>query len=318
MTQINLSPAEIEAFLSLAQTGSFSRTGETLGLSQPAVSARILHLEQILGVPLFNRTTRRVTITAAGERLRVRLDHTMAELRNLVEELRDEANLRRGRITVGASPSVAAGFLADMVGRFHTLYPAVEIILQDDFYGHALGRLLNGEVDLAVIPFEAESSSVDFEPLLIDRFLLAVASSHPLARQPTVIMEDLRGEALLTMPPESAAWTTIKRAFERADVPFCPAMQTRNSLTIMALVRAHYGVAFVTEWLARQLPTAGIALREVSHTDLHRRIGIISMKGRAFHPAAESFRNLLREFRDNSKKTVEPASSRRQRSMVGR
>ena len=96
MERINLSPAEIDAFLSLAETGSFSRTGAALGLSQPAVSARISHLEQTLGVPLFHRTTRRVTITVTGERLRVRLERAMAELRALTEELREEADLRRG------------------------------------------------------------------------------------------------------------------------------------------------------------------------------------------------------------------------------
>jgi LysR family transcriptional regulator, carnitine catabolism transcriptional activator len=95
MARINLSP----------RTGSFNRTGAELGLSQPAVSARILHLEQTVSVPLFDRTTRRVAITAAGERLRVRLDHTMTELRSVIEELRDASNLRRGRRRVAVACS---------------------------------------------------------------------------------------------------------------------------------------------------------------------------------------------------------------------
>ena len=295
MLRINLSPAEIEAFLSLSETGSFSRTGAALGLSQPAVSARISHLEQTLGVPLFNRTTRRVTITAAGERLRVRLDRAVTELRGLMEELRDEANLRRGRITIGASPSVAAAFLADAVSRFHTLYPEIEIVLQDDFYGHALDRLLSGEVDLAVIPFEPGGEAFEFELLLTDRFLLAVATGHALARKRTVSMADLAFEPLVTMPPESAAWSTVKRAFEQAGLPFRPALQTRNSLTIMALVRAGYGVSFVTELLACTWPAPGITLREVGSAHLRRRVGIISTKGRAFLPTAEAFRTVLRQ-----------------------
>ena len=295
MTRINLSPAEIDAFLSLAETGSFSRTGTELGLSQPAVSARISHLEQTLGVPLFNRTTRRVTITATGERLRVRLERAVTELRALTEELRDEANLRRGRISIGASPSVAAGFLAQAVSRFHARHPDIEIVLQDDFYGHALDRLLNGEVDLAVIPFEPDNQAFDFELLLSDRFLLAVASGHPLADCPAVTMADVAREALITMPPESAAWTTIKRAFDRAGLPFRPALLSRNSLTVMALVRAGYGVAFVTELLAGTLPAPGVALRDLGSVDLHRRIGIISAKGRAVVPAAAAFRSLLRD-----------------------
>ena len=297
MSQISLFTADIDAFLSLVETGSFSRTGAELGLSQPAVSARISHLEQTLGVPLFNRTTRRVTITATGERLRVGLERAHTELRALTEEIRDEAKLRRGRVTLGASPSVAAGFLAQAISVFHTRYPDVEIVLQDDFYGHALDRLLNGEVDLAVIPFEPDNEAFDFELLLTDRFLLAVASGHVLADCPTVTMADVAREALVTMPPESAAWTTIKRAFDRAGLPFRPALQSRNSLTIMALVRAGYGVAFVTELLAGTLPSPGIVLRDLGNVDLHRRIGMISAKGRAVLPAAAAFRALLRDYR---------------------
>ena len=266
-----------------------------LGLSQPAVSARISHLEQTLGVPLFHRTTRRVTITATGERLRVRLERAVTDLRALTEELREEANLRRGCITIGASPSVAAGFLAVAISLFHTRHPDIEIVLQDDFYGHALDRLLNGVVDLAVIPFEPDNEAFDFELLLTDRFLLAVASEHRLADCPIVTMADVAKEALVSMPPESAAWTTIKRAFERAGLPFRPAIQSRNALTIMALVRAGYGVAFVTDLLAGTLPSPGVTLRDLGSVDLHRRIGVISAKGRALPPAVMAFRALLRE-----------------------
>jgi DNA-binding transcriptional LysR family regulator len=294
MPRISFSPAEIETFLSLAETGSFSRSAVALKLSQPAVSARILHLEQTLGVPLFHRTTRRVTITAAGERLRVRLDRAIAELRGLVDELRDEANLHRGRLVLGASPSVAAGFLAEAISHFHAEHPEVEIVLHDDFFGRALGRLLDGSVDLAIIPFEPTDDALDFELLLTDRFLLAVPPEHELATKRVVRMADLAEQRLITMPSESAAWTTIRRAFEQSGLPFRPSMQTRNSHTIMALVRAGYGVAFVTELLSRTMPCPGIELRQLQGVNLERRVGIITTKGRAMQPAAKAFRDTLR------------------------
>ena len=67
---INLSPADLDAFVAVAETGSFRQAAQTLGVSQPTISARIRHLEAVLGVRLFHRTTRRVVITDAGERLR--------------------------------------------------------------------------------------------------------------------------------------------------------------------------------------------------------------------------------------------------------
>ena len=293
--QINLSPADIETFLSIAETGSFSATGIALGLSQPAVSSRISHLEQVLGVPLFHRSTRRVTITHAGERLRIRLEHAMAELRGLVGELQDEANLRRGRVTLGASPSVASGFLAGVISRFHAEHPHVEIVLHDDFYGHLLDRLSRGEVDLAVIPFEPDKDAFEFELLFTDRFLLAVPFGHRLAGCQTVALKDLLSEQLVTMPPFSAAWSTIKRAYDQAGLPFNPAMQTRNALTMAALVREGFGVAFVTELLARTFPVQGLALLQVSSADLERRVGIVTPKGRALLPAVSVLCGIMRD-----------------------
>jgi len=294
MLRINLSPSDIEAFLSVAETGSFSRAGVALGLSQPAVSARISSLERTLGVPLFHRTTRRVTITDSGERLRIRLDRAIIELRGLLEELRDEASLRRGRVTVGASPTVAAGFLAGVISSFHTAHPEIEIVLHDDFYGRALDRILRGEVDLAVIPFEPEGEIFAFERLFTDRFLLAVSAGHAWAARKTVSLTEVASEPLVTMPPQSAAWSTIKRAFETAGLTFNPALYTRNTLTTIALVRAGFGVAFATELLMRTFPVGGMALLEVEDGELGRSVGIITRKDRTLPPAAEALCVALR------------------------
>src|ERR1700754_2664039 len=138
MLLINVSPSDLEAFLVVAESGSFSRSAATLGLSQPAVSARIKHLEEVLGVTLFHRTSRRVAISESGERLRIRLERTMSELRGLLKEFDAEANLRKGRVKVGASPSIASSFLPETIARFSRRWPDIEITLQDDFYGRDL------------------------------------------------------------------------------------------------------------------------------------------------------------------------------------
>lgn len=88
---INLSPADLDAFVAVAETGSFRQAAQTLGVSQPTISARIRHLEAVLGVRLFHRTTRRVVITDAGERLRGRVERMVLETRALLREFREEA-----------------------------------------------------------------------------------------------------------------------------------------------------------------------------------------------------------------------------------
>ena len=295
MSRINLSPSDIEAFLSVAETGNFSRSGAALGLSQPAVSARIHHLEEVIGAPLFHRTTRRVTITDVGERLRVRLEHTMAELQGLLQELNDETHLRRGRVTVGASPTVAASLLAGVISRFHAQRPEIEIILHDDFFGRAIDRVLRGEVDFAVIPFEPEHDLIEFEFLYTDRFLLAVPDAHPLAACRAVTIQQIARETFVSLPPQSAAWGTFKRAFAVAGFEFAPALQARNGRTTIAVVRAGFGIGYTTESLASNFDHEGITLLPVEGADLTRRVGIVRLKERSLSPAAGAFRSALRQ-----------------------
>lgn len=144
MSLINITPADLDAFLSVAETSSFRQSAQMLGISQPSVSARIQHLEAVLGVRLFDRTTRRVVITDAGERLRGRVERMVLETRALVREFREEQNLQRGSVVVGASPSVAAGFLPAVIGEFQRRWPDVEVVLLDDFFGQVLDRVSRG------------------------------------------------------------------------------------------------------------------------------------------------------------------------------
>ena len=295
MSLINVSPADLEAFLAVAESGSFSRSAARLGLSQPAVSARIKHLEDVLGVTLFHRTSRRVAISESGERLRVRLERTMGDLRRLLDEFDAEANLRKGRVKIGASPSVAASFLPEAIARFNARFPDIEITLLDDFYGRDLERLAKGDVDFAVIPLDQPIEPFQFELLLRDSFSPIVPNGHRLARKKRVTLADLAAEPLVTMPPESAAWATLKSAFGKAGLAFHPRFQTQSSLSVVAMVRAGLAVGFVTQLGAAQVLTSGVTQLTLSDGEIGRDVGIATVEGRSLPRAASTFCKVLRE-----------------------
>lgn len=295
MNLINLAPGDLEAFVSVAETGSFRGSARLLGISQPAVSARIQHLEAVLGVRLFDRTTRRVVLTRSGERLLGRVERLVMETRELVREFRDEAGLKRGRLVLGASPSVAAAFLPGVIGRFRERWPDIDVELHDDFFGRLLDRIHRGEVDMAVIPFDPNDDSLAFEPLIADRFRLAVSTRHPLAGRAGVSLAEIDPDKLMSMPPESATWATLRRAFEDAGLAFRPGFQSRNALTILSLIRHDVGIGIVTEMFASVLGLEGITLLPIRDADLTRRIGIVSARDHQPTPAAQAMRKLLRE-----------------------
>ena len=295
MLLINVSPADLEAFFAVAESGSFSRGAAALGLSQPAVSARIKHLEDVLGVTLFHRTSRRVAISDSGERLRVRLERTMGELRTLLKEFDDEAGLRKGRVRIGASPSIAASFLPGAVAKFKKRWPAIEITLLDDFYGRDLERLSQGAVDFAVIPFDQTTEQFHFEMLLKDSFTPIVPNGHKLASRKEVSLADIVREPLVTMPPESAAWGTLKGAFAKAGLEFHPSFQTQSALSVVAMVRAGLGVGFLTRLVSAQIVTTGVTPLTLTDCKIERSVGIVRIQGRALPHAAQMFCKTLRE-----------------------
>lgn len=295
MSLINVSPSDLEAFLAVADTGSFRRSAARLGLSQPAVSARIKHLEEVLGVVLFHRSSRRVAISDQGERLRIRLERTMGELRSLLQDFDAEAGLRKGRVRIGASPSIASSFLPEAISRYNTSWPDIEITLQDDFYGRDLERLSSGEVDFAVIPFDQDTELFGFERLLRDTFSPIVPAGHRLAANRRVRLADIAKEALVTMPPEAAAWASLKTAFANAGLDFHPRFQTQSVVSVVAMVRAGLGVGFVSGLGAAQVVTSGVKRLALADVEIGRDVGIVTLRGRSLPRAAAAFCKVLRE-----------------------
>lgn len=294
MNLINLMPGDLDAFLTVAQTNSFRESAEILGISQPSVSSRIQHLEAVLGVRLFERTTRRVTITEAGERLRGRVERMVIDMRSLVRDFKDEANLKKGRVRLGASPSVAASFLPRVISEYQRLWPLVDVELIDDFFGQVLERIDKGEVDLAVIPFVAGASNFICEPLFNDVFMLAVPDTHRLAQQESVVIADLAGEKLLSMPPETAAWAVIRQAFASVDADYAPTFLTRDSVTIVSLIKVGFGISLVSGLITSVLDMRGIRLLPVRDANLTRSIGIVRARDRTPTSAEEALCKLLR------------------------
>ena len=201
--------------------------------------------------------------------------------------------MQRGRVTVGASPSVAAEFLPRVIAEFQRRYPQIEVVLLDDFFGQVMDRVSRGDVDMAVSPFVGDETAFEVEPLLKDDFMLAVPETHPLAAKDRVTLEDVAAEKMVSMPPESAAWALLRRAFDQAGVEYSPAFMTRYSLTLVSLVKQGVGIGLVTGMLSKVLDMRDIRLIPVEGADLTRTIMILRGRDRAVSPAAQAFRDML-------------------------
>ena len=298
MDRINIGPDELETFIAVSQLGSFRRAAEKLGISQPSVTSRVQRLESVLGVKLLNRTTRHVTTTEAGERLRLRAEHTVTELRSLVQEFRDEATLRRGRVAIASSPTIAASVLPPIIRQFSRANPGVTLTLADEFGGTALRAISNATADLALIPYAGTGSEYEFEHLFDDEFLVVAPREHPIARKGVTDFVEIGRHPLLTLPRESAVWHTIRDEFERHGLKFEPAFQAYNLSTLVGLVEAGLGLTLLPQIIVPRLNLNAVSTVRIKGGALRRHIGIVTLRGRAIAPAVAAFARALRSLHD--------------------
>src|SRR5574343_908113 len=182
--KINWSSRDVDVFLALAETLSFRRTALRMHLSQSAVSGTVARLEEMLAARLFDRTTRAVQLTQAGEVFAEQARFLRHQMEETVRGVQEVAQLQVGRIALAALPSLAAGVVPRAFARFAAQHPGVQLELIDSLAGPAFDMVRAGRVDFALTAANPAYADLGWEPLASDGFVLLVDGAHPLARDP--------------------------------------------------------------------------------------------------------------------------------------
>lgn len=193
---------QLRAFLAVAEELHFGRAADRLRISQSRVSQLVKTLETIVGEPLFERNSRRVALTPAGERLRVSVHPAYTELRRAVLDLREASHGVRGELRLGVLLATSGGRrLGEIIRVFESRYPAASVVIVELEWQDPLGPLRRGEVDMTAIRFPIRQPDLTVGPVLsTDSRVLAVAEDHPLASRHSICVEDLAGETLAFIP----------------------------------------------------------------------------------------------------------------------
>ena len=189
---------EIEIFLTLAEELHFGRTAERLHVSTTLVSQTIRKVERQIGVPLFERTSRRVVLTPIGRHLEEGLRPAFQQTREVIARAIAAGRGVDGELVVGFVGTVVGRFLHSVGEVFQARHPACQIQIREARYSDFLGLLRSGELDLALVPFPVEEPDLVSGPVLFSEpTVLAVSSRHPFARRKSVTLEDLARDKVL-------------------------------------------------------------------------------------------------------------------------
>lgn len=293
MARINFDLQQLQAFLAVAERNSFRAAAEAIHLSPPALSRRIDKLETILGVKLFNRTTREVELTSLGrvflERARTALDDLEAAMLGISEV----SATRSGSVSVACVPSAALYFLPTVIRSFTDQYPKIRIRVIDEAADIVRSSVASGEADFGIAFMSAQMPGIDFEAIHDDPFVLAVCSDNAIARRKSVRWRELGTERLISVARSSGNRQLLDDALSKAGFDPKFALEVNHVATLLGMVEAGLGVAVVPRMALPKSHTSlvGVALREPY---VSRRLGLILRHNTALRPAADIFYSHLR------------------------
>jgi DNA-binding transcriptional LysR family regulator len=184
---------QLSYVVAVAEERHFTRAAARLHLAQPSLSRQVRLLERELGVLLFNRGPGQglVTLTADGEALLPFIRRVLADVEATGAEARALTGMARGRLSIGATPSLITRVLAPALVEFHTSHPGIELLVVEAGSPQLVGQLASGEVDLALVVLPIADPLVATTALFDDPLVLAVAPDHPLAARRRVRVADL-------------------------------------------------------------------------------------------------------------------------------
>ena len=280
----------------IAQRLSFTQAAADVSVAQPALSQQIAALERELGVRLFDRTNRRVAVTDAGRAFLRRAERILADVDRTAEEMTAYAGGLRGRVVVGTYQSFAEYTLPKLLGRFHALYPGIEIALREGMADDLLGALETGDIDVFIghIP-ETRAGGLRFEsePLYEDELVVIVGQAHPFASRSSVRFEELREEPFVIFRPGSSITSRLYIEARKAQFEPRVGFESADSLTVRSLVAEGLGIALFPRMLGN-MPGPHVSLLTLAPQRIIREIELVT---RATHygPSVETFIDFIRE-----------------------
>ena len=276
----------VQAFISLAEHGSFQRAAVQLNITQTALSHRLAKLEADLGVRLIARTTRRMTLTAEGLTLLPRVKPQVDALAASLEESRARGAAVENRLIVGCLPTIAASWLPTIAAAFRKTRPGVTLKIIDASSTAIADLAEAGAVDLAITVQRAYSTKLDFRPVATEPFAVLCPLDHPLAKADTVDLADLAGVDLILN-------SLLREALGGHLARLNWTIEVENVATAVNLARGGLGLTIVPRLsldLGHEPSLCAVPLRRPG---IERTLGLLQPKGALLSPAGEAFSRLV-------------------------
>jgi LysR family transcriptional regulator, transcription activator of glutamate synthase operon len=296
---------QLRYIVALAEERSFTRAAGKALVAQPALSQQIAKLEAEFGLPLVDRTTRRVAMTEAGDRLVEHARRVLKQVEVAREDLADLAGLRTGHLTIGASRTVGSLDLSALLAEFHRRYPGVDLAVREDLSVSLARELRADELDLAFItvPGGSPVDGLELRVVSSEELVAVLPPGHELTARHKLRVVDLEAETIVAFRGGATIRQRLDEAATRAGFALRVAFESNEVGRMRALVAAGLAIAVLPRSDAEQ-PGPAVTAVPFDEPDFTHTVYMASRSGRHHSPAARAFIDLM---------LAQPAADRPQR-----
>ena len=284
---------QLRYFHAVARTGNFTQAAKQERVSQPSLSQQVLKLEDELGAKLFDRLGRTSRLTKFGEAFLPRAEGILRQLGDARTEIREMAGASKGRVILGAIPTIAPYFLPERLTSFAQKHPEVQVTVVEEITPVLLEQLHAARIDVALLALPVGGAELERDELARERLYLVTPERHPLARRSSVRLEEIEGESFLLLKEGHCFRENVISACRRARLKPNVIFESGQFATILAMVSVGMGVSIVPQMAVES--RRGCRYIRISDERAHRRIGLVQLKN---HFATGAQRALLEHLRN--------------------
>lgn len=286
---------QLKAFVAIAEYGSFIDASARLHLSQPALSIAIRKLEEMVGGVLFNRSPRGVQLTPEGRFFLPIARRLIGDWEEALGDLGELFNKQRGKVTLAALPTLAAGFLPAVLADYRRRYPNIAISVHDVLANQVDELVSDQRADIGFSVQPSSSEGTHFEPLVDDHFVAVCPQNHPLLAGETVRWEDLLDYPIIAVSRLSSTRQAIEGVLKDMKSEMNLMCEVSQIGTAGRMVAAGLGVAALPSLSFRQISAEGLEWRPLTDPYVPRALGIITPARTQLSAAAKAMLEVVRE-----------------------
>lgn len=293
--RLNIEFRHLRTIRAIVECGGLARAAERLNITQSALSHQVKNLEAQIGVELFVRRSKPMTLSPAGQRLLRLAEQVLPQVEALEQDFAGLKSGRTGRLHIAIECHACFEWLFPVLEQFRRAWPDVDVDIRPGLQFQALPALQKEEVDLVVSSDPDDLAGVEFAPLFDYEPVFLASSQHPLAAKPFVEAQDFVGETLITYPVERPRLDVFSQLLTPAGIEPASIRQVELTAVILLLVASNRGVAVLPDWVVREVRyNSDYVTRPLTERGVTRRLYAAIRKTDAARPFMAHVLRLMR------------------------